>query len=96
MKLIGLEFRVGMEQFKDIEVITVPLDIVFPFPVRYPHGPTANATLHTSRGDANATFEIGRAAGGGLNIDVFHGSINFDEIQKHYETLRAQIERLHV
>lgn len=87
MKLIGLEFCVGMQNFRDIEVVTVPLDLVFGFPFTYPHGPQANVTLHTSRGDVWAKFELGNLT------DTFTGSINFDEIQKHYEKLRAQVER---
>lgn len=90
MKLIGLEFRVGMDGFVDTEVLVVPLNIVFPFPFSYPHGPKANVTLHTSRGDVGAEFSLRD------RLQGFNGTISSEEIKKHFEDLRAQIEKLHV
>lgn len=87
MKLIGLEFRVAMQTLKQIEVCCFPLDVVFPFPYQYPYGPEANVTLHTSRGDVGAAFNLQ-----GL-LNGFNGSIGHDEIIKKYDELVAQIER---
>ena len=90
MKLIGLEFRVGMDAFRELEVCVVPLDLVFPFPFSYPHGPRANVTLHTSRGDLTSNFGFGTILSG------FNGTYSADDMKKHFDELQAQVERIHV
>lgn len=90
MKLIGLEFRVGMDNMRLIEVCLVPLQIIHPFPYTYPHGPIANVTLHTSLGDVTSSLDIKSLCG------HFSGNIDSEEISKKYEALRTQIEKLHI
>lgn len=90
MKLIGLEFRVGMQNMHQLEVFVQPVDIVFEWPHRYPFGPQANATLHTSVGDVTAEFDMDVL----LRIEPPPQSVSHESIRAAHQSLRRQIERI--
>lgn len=90
MKIIGLELTVGMEGYIPIQAVVVPLDIVFPWPYSQPYPPIASAALRTSRGDFRADFHLRQS------LQSFAGTVSTEELNKHFETMRAQIERIHV
>jgi len=93
MKVIGVEFRLGMQGFRDIEVFCKEVDIVFPLAHPHIHEPRYSITIHTSRGDV--TEEGGFGYRGVMLTPPAPGDV-FDQatITAAYDSLRKQIERI--
>jgi hypothetical protein len=93
MKIIGVEFRLGMEGFRDLEVFCKELDIVFPIAVQYVHEPKYSFTIHTSRGDVN---DAGRFSRGAVldTIGTHNGPIDDAALKAAWDSLQKQVERI--
>lgn len=89
LKIIGVEFRIGMQTRRQIEVFLKPLDIVFPWAYAYPYAPECSVTVHTSSGDVTANPEL-------RNVLCANHAPNVSEaeIDAAYAALRAQIEKI--
>ncbi len=96
MKVIGVEFRLGMDQMKQLEVFVKPVNVVFPYARPYPYCPNWSMTIHTTEGDvgANGTFHQILQA---LPLHMAHegpGGVTREEINDAFESLRKQIARI--